>query len=371
MSIDGGEEIEIQGGYSSLEMKYISSCIVDLATFDKPMDTTKYLYETESDISFDRYIMIHQHDQPYRMHPHSQWLFEDMMTPLHDYEIEAVFPEIMRLSSGYTNPMIIDNRAYLALDAEAIYERYEVEYKNPEWTDENTRRSFLGLFGPVHGITTIAPCLIFKLKIGDKYWSSELNQWTTTEGCFVVNLATDKADKDDVDFTAWWNKGHRALNNASWADWGGLSGYKIPLDETLDFSQPIEFSMMMPSKMQKIDGDYTLAYNEMCWVKDLGIEFTTKDSENYSNADVIYENIIDSGSVNTLSDISCRFTTYPGQGMHSYSNVGMDGKLINQIVRLGLDNIPNKAEENIIKSYSIPMIFHQMGFHIFHMEDIR
>lgn len=356
MNIDGGPDVEIQGGYSSLEMKYVSSCIVDLATFDKPMDIDKYLYETESDISFERYIMIHTHDQPYRMHPYSMWLFEDAMEPLDDDQIEAVFPEIMRLSSGYTNPMIINDKAYLSINAKAIFERYEVEYINPDWTKENTRRSFLGLLGPVHGITTMAPCLIFKLKIGDKYWSPDAylysNGWTTTECCFVVDLGTDKTDKDDVDFTAWWNKEHPVLNNISWTDWAGLSGYKIPLDETLDFSQPIEFSMMMPSKMQKIDGDYTLQYNEMCWIKDLSIEFTTKDSENYDNADVLYENIINSGSVNTLSDVSCRFTTYPGDGMHSYSSVGLDNALANQMVRLGLDNIPNKAEENIIKAYS-------------------
>ena len=188
--------------------------------------------------------------------------------------------------------------------------------------------------------------------IGDKYWSSQTG-WTTTDSCFVVNLGTDKTDSDDVDWTGWWNKDHPVLNNVEWTDWAGASGYKIPLNTSLNFAGGIEFDIMMPSKMQDYyDRNQYDGLNNYCWVKDLKIEFTTKDRENYDLSDIIYENIIDSGSVNTLSNVTCKFTTYPGNGQHSYSSVALDGALINNVKRAGLDGVANKCEENIIKAYT-------------------
>ena len=353
-TIDGGSRTYgITNGTNDNDSNYIGATITDLATFDKPMNTTKYNYETESNISFERYIKIHQMDKPDRMHPYSMWLFERDQVPLNDNQIENVFPAIMKLNSGYVNPMIIDNKAYLALDVAAIYERYNVEYINPDWTDENSSMGMgLGLFIKTSSTTTIAPAMIFKLKIGNKYWSTH-SGWTTTDSCFVVNLGTDKTDEDDTDFTGWWNEEHPALNNIDWTDWAGVSGYKIPLDTTLDFTGDIGFWIMMPSKIQEVDTreEYD-GMNNYCWVKDLNIKFATKMSENYDLADVLYENIIDSGSTNTLSDITVKCTTYPGEGMHSYSSVALDGVLLTTMKKTGLDDIANLPEENIIKAYT-------------------
>ena len=332
--------------------KFVGATITDLATFDKPMDNKKYNYETEANISFDRYIMIHQCDKPDRMHPHSEWLFIMQLDELRDDQIESVFPAIMKLNEGYVNPMIIDDKAYLSINAAAIFERYNLEYINPDWTKENSNINGLGLFLRTSSITTIAPCLIFKLKIGNKYWSGQ-SGWTTTDSCFVVDLGTDKTDRDDADFTAWWNTEHPVLNNVSWTDWAGASGYKIPLDDTLDFSGDIGFWIMLPSKMQKVDtvNRYD-GMNNYCWVKDLDVSFYTKMQLNYDLSDVLYENIIDSGSTNTLSDITCKVTTYPGEGAHSYSSVGLDGRLLTNIKKVGTDDVANLPEENIVKAYT-------------------
>ena len=62
--------------------------------------------------------------------------------------------------------------------------------------------------------------------------------------------------------------------------------------------------------------------------------------------------MVDSGSTNTLSDITVKMTTYPGEGMHSYSSVALDGTLLKNMKKVGLDDVANKPEENIIKSYS-------------------
>lgn len=336
--------------------KYVGATIVDLATFDKPMDTTNYNYETEANINFDRYLMIHQCDKPDRQHPNGDWEITPTggisVNPLTDSEIKNYFYPVFELKEGYTNPMIINDKAYLYIDASAIFERYNIEYINPDWTSENSKYGgVLGLFSKVSYIRTITPCLIFTLKIGNKYWSS--NGWTTTDSSFVVNLGTDKTDKDDVDFTSWWNKEHPVLNNVSWTDWAGAKGFKIPLEDGMDWNQDIVFKVHMPSKQQVIrTSDYFDGMNNYCWIKDLKVGFTTKDSENYPNSDVVYRNIINSGAVNTLSDITMKVTTYAGEGMHSYSNVGLDGQLINTVVKDGLGNAPNKFEEQKIKAYA-------------------
>jgi hypothetical protein len=110
---------------------------------------------------------------------------------------------------------------------------------------------------------------------------------------------------------------------------------------------------MMPSKIQEVNTQEEYdGMNNYCWVKDLNIKFATKMSENYDLADVLYENIIDSGSTNTLSDITVKYTTYPGEGMHSYSSVALDGVLLTAMKKTGLDDIANLPEENIIKAYT-------------------
>lgn len=353
-TIDGGSQrygITSEGGAETSD--YVGATITDLATFDKPMSTASYNFETESDINFDRYIMIHQNDKPTgRMHPYWAWILGIGLTPLSDSQIESIFPAIMRLNSGYYNPMIIDNKAYLALNTTAIFERYNVEYINPDWTNENSSIDGLGLFKKKEYATTVVPALIFKLKIGNKYWSSQ-SGWTTTDSCFVVNLGTDKTDNDDTDFTGWWNKDHAALNNFDWTEWAGVSGYKIPLDPSLDFTSEIGFWIMMPSKLQRIST--TKKYdgvNNYCWIKDFNFEVATKMSEQHDLADVLYENIIDSGSTNTLSDITVKYTTYPGEGKHSYSSVALDGTLLTKMKKVGQDDAANLPEQNIIKSYA-------------------
>lgn len=354
-TIDGGTPKSVFDPAKSGNTDVISAVITDLATFDKPMSDTKYNYETESDISFDRYLTIHQCDKPNRLSPYGYWNGINWIETPYDDQIESYFPAVLKLNSGYTNPMIITDNAYLYLDASAIYERYNAEWINPDWTHENSSMNGLGLFRKTSAIQTCSPALIFKLKIGDKYWSS-LSGWTTTDSCFVVKLSTDKTDSDDVDFTAWWNEEHHALNNVSWTEWAGAKGYKIPLDNNMFYSDPIEFQVHMPSKMQKVSTEYSHdGLNNYCWIKNLKLNFTTRDSENYDTADVLYENIINSGSVATLSDISCKFTTYPGNGMHSYSNVGAynsGGLLLGRFLKPAYGNDYHKPEELIIMAYS-------------------
>lgn len=343
--------------------KYIGGTMVDLATFDKPMSTQKYNYETESSIDFTPYLMIHQLDKPSNiMHPYWSFMYLSDLQPLFDSDIEQYFPCVYKLKSGYYNPMIFDDKAYIAIDASAIWERYNVEYINPDWTDANTQNEgLLGLFNKTKGITTAVPALIFKLKVGNKYWSSSQSEWIPQECCFVVNMSTDKTDSDDTDFTAWWNKEHAVLNNIEWSDWAGCKGYKIPLEPDMDMNQPIEFEIHLPTIIQRVNTQYEYdGMNNYVWVKSLDVQFATKGSEIHDISDVLYQNVIDSGSVNTLSDITCKFTTYPGEGKHSYSNVALDGNLINNVIRLGTDGIENKCEENIIKvftnQYSTPTI---------------
>ena len=332
---------------------FVGADIVDLAVFDKPMSTAKYNYETESSISFKRYLRIHQLDKPAgRLHPYQDHIFLQDMEPMKDSEISTLFPSVFRLETGYINPFIYCDNTYISIDAEAIWERYNLPYINPDWTKENSCISGLGLFGKANSIVTVTPALIFKLKIGDKYWSSQ-SGWTSTDSCFVVNMSTDKTDKDDVDFTAWYNTEHTALNNVSWTEWSGLNGYKIPLEPGLNLNQDIVFEVHLPSRIQQVDtNEYYSGENNYVWVSKLDIGISTKDTEVYPLSDVLYENIIDSGSTNTLSDITCKLTSYPGHGPNSYSNVALDGSLAVNIKKTGLNDDVNRPEENVVKTYT-------------------
>ena len=330
---------------------YIGGTIVDLAEVQKA-DDTQYNYEIESDVNFDRYLLIAQADKPENYHCNPR---DTGMTPSN---LNTYFQSILELNSGWTKPIIIDDKCYLTINASAIFERYTSrDYINSDWTNDCT-----GLDGDYNvyvwnnfngskEVFTCPPALVFKLKIGDYYWNG--SGWTTTDTPFYVNLHTPTDDDGLIDFSAWWNKEHNVINNVSWTDWAGVDGYKIPLTGvTFDFNSDIEFEFRLPGKIQVYIGNKTHdGMNSYCWIKDFKLNFATKGSENYDLSDVVYENVIDDYSVNTLSDITLRFTTYPGEGLHSYSNVGYNGTLIDTCIKDGLDGVANKMEENIIKAY--------------------
>lgn len=337
--------------YKSYTRGYIGGHIVDLSSVEKG-NTAQYNWEPESKLDFDRYIMISQMDEPNALYCNPRW------SGYSPTQLNYFFPPVMELNSGWTKPIIINDNCYLTLNGSAIYERYSnMDYINPDWTNDCTgikqdyNVCYWTLFNGVKEVYTSPPCLVFKLKIGDYFWNG--SEWTTTDTPFYVDLHTPTDDNGYIDFSAWWNDSHDIINNVEWTDFTGVDGYKIPLTGVnFDFNEDIEFAICLPGKMQVYNGNLSHdGMNSYCYIKDFKVNFATKGMENYDLADVVYENVIDEYSVNTLDDVQLKITTYPGEGLMSYSNVGYNGQLIDLVKKDGLDNEANKMEENIIKTY--------------------
>ena len=330
---------------------YVCGSIVDTATVQKGI-IGSYNYEVASKLDFDRYILISQCDEPNMLYNNPR---SSAMTI---QEKNYYFPSVFGLDSGFTQPIIIDDNCYITINASAIYERYkDMDFINPDWTSDCTglanyyNCTYWGIFTGYLSIQTVCPALVFKLKCGGYWWDG--SGWTTTEQPFYVDLHTPIDEDGYVDFSQWWNKQLDVINNMSWTEYSGGEGYKIPLTGvTFDWNKDIEFYICLPAKIQQYTGNRTHnGMNSYCWIKDFSTKLVTKGAENTDLTDVVYKNVINEDSLNELSDITLKITTYPNEGQHSYSNVGYNGKLIDKVIKLGLDGEANKMEENIVKEY--------------------
>lgn len=329
----------------------VTAEIVDMAVVGKAKDSSFYDRQIADTITWDRHLMIAQLDTP-----------NELVNPRNLTRQEAwlTYPSLMSLNSGYHNPMILDSNAFIAINGKVKVERYKRQYINPEWTGDATgiggdyNCSYWGIITGTKEIYTFPLALWFKLKIGNYYWNG--TAWSTDYSLFYVDVSTNVDEDGYIDFSKIWNTDFNILNNISYTTYSGASGYKIPLDPTiLDFNNQIEFSINLPSRVQQYTGSTTHdGMNSYVYVDDLSIVLYTKGSEKAELADVIYENdpeLMNNASNNTLSEITCRFTTYPNEGQHSYSNVGYGSVLADLFRKYGLGFDYNKMEENIIKAY--------------------
>lgn len=336
---------------TGLTRSYVAATVLDLGTSTKA-NSEQYNYEAESEINFERYLVITQHDRP------SDYYSNPRYSGFTTSELNHYFKPVFHLTSGWTKPIIIDDQCYLTINASCLFERYtNRDYINSEWTGDCT-----GIGGDYnviawdifHGdraIQTVPPALVFKLGIGNYWWNG--SEWTTTERPFYVNVHTPVDDDGYIDFSSMWNTKLDVINNVSWTDFTDSSGYKIPLKGVdFDFNSDIKFDVCLPAKIQVYQGNEGHdGMNSYCWLENFKVDFVTLGQEKYDLSDIVYENVIDEMSVNELSDITLKFTTYPNEGQHSYSNVGYSGHLIDKVIKVGLDGEANKMEENLIKEY--------------------
>lgn len=338
--------------YGSPLKMCVTADVVDMAVVAKSKDPSFYDRQIADTVNWERYLMISQQDTP-----------GAIMNPrqLTQQEAQAAYPSLMQLNSGYRNPMILDENAFLAINGTVKIERYTRDYINPEWTGDSTglggdyNASYWGIITGQRQIWTFPLALWFKLKVGDYWWDG--SQWTATESMFYVDVSTNVDEDGYIDFSKLWNTDFQVINNIPYTEYSGASGYKIPLTGvTFDFSKPIEFEVHLPSRVQQYSGNVIHSgMNGYVYLKDdFSVVLFTKGSEKAELADVVYENdtsAMNELSNNTLSDITCRVTTYPGEGQHSYSNVGYGNALANRFKKAGLGAVADKMEENIVKAY--------------------
>ena len=329
---------------------WVGGTIVDTGSL-QITDTGATNYELASSISLDKYVCIAKRGTYWGNNIFGQ---EDIQN----------LPPALALKTGYTNPIITDSgNTYLAIYAEGLFERYpDRNYINPDWVEGISK-------GNAVMSSHVRPRLVFKLGIGDYYWDG--TDWTTGETKFNIYL-----ESNEIEYTIIgdkkkypgenWNTDRKILNNIPWSDWTGLSGYKIPLPNYLDLNQDITFELCVQPDINYIatGSPYykeTSAGNQSayCWVKDLSVKIANKQMDEWKEEDVVYggeeDGQIDANSVMELGEITMKFTTFPGKGGVSYSNVGdaINGGFLTGIIENDISPSYQslKPEENVLYKY--------------------
>ena len=265
--------------------------IVDMAVVRVPHLSQYYQRIIPGKIDFTRYICLAQHD--------TGWWGHVMDIPAFAL-------------TGWTNTCPIDETSYLIINATAIFEKYnERPYINPDWLNESFKCS---VWQASQAYTE--GTLIFKLQIGDKYWNG--TGWTTTDSVFEVELEDDDKEYGSV------NKERHVLNNIDFNQRLNETGYGIPL-QGVDPLGEVHFTICLPKIQFQYASPYHYPkYNAYCWLKDFSLKIAqpqTEGGKDPGDNDIVYKNTVSGTNVNTLSDITVKFTTKNTKAVPSYSNV--------------------------------------------------
>lgn len=248
---------------------------------------------------------------------------------------------LYKLKSGYRANVFLSENAFLVLNFNMLWERYENRgYINPNWTNERNKIPWTE-----NGSTYGSWYCKFKLQIGNKWWTGR--EWVDHEGAFSVDFVRSTQLLDV------WNTEAAALNNVSWEEMVNEEGYKIPLSG-INATENISFEVYVPNPIWVHGDDYH--YNAYAWFKDFSLKCVEggQDAER-QESDVIYENVIDEDAVSEMPDINVKLTTYTPMVPPSYSNVvyynGTDNVLLSTVKEEALTNTAQKPEENIVEKY--------------------
>ena len=311
---------------------YRGGTIVDMGVVNKEGKNQGHQWVIPSKIDYTRYLCIrtgYQNDNP------------------KIGEGQRVF----RLKQPYSGSFIGTGAEYLVINFTCTWEKYtDRNYINPDWSDQ-TLTGRKGVF--TSGIGKLG----FKFKIGDKSWNG--NKWLTGDHIFYVETEWDVKTKNWTGPDCW-NKDLTVLNNVSWEEELNVSGYKIPLSG-VNLTDNIEFEIINPSKCvhgntgsPKFE-DYANEYNAYMWVKNLSFDLVRKEHEDKEENDVVYSNVIDSGSINELQTITCKITTDTDLVRPSYSNVaifdGVSTVALSSVTENCISGQAQKPEENIVEKY--------------------
>ena len=258
---------------------------------------------------------------------------------------------VFRLKQPYSGSFVGTGAEYLVINFTCTWEKYtDRNYINPDWSDQT-------LTGRKGTFTAGIGKLGFKFKIGDKSWNG--NKWLTGDHIFYVETEWDVKVKNWTGPDCW-NKDLTVLNNVSWEEELNVSGYKIPLSG-VNLTDNIEFEIINPSKCvygntqsPKFE-DYANEYNAYMWVKNLSFDLVRKEHEDKEENDVVYSNVIDSGSINEMQTITCKITTDTDLVQPSYSNVaifdGVSTVALSSVTENCISGQAQKPEENIVEKY--------------------
>ena len=262
---------------------------------------------------------------------------------------------VFRLKDGYKPRVMLDNKCFLVLNCSAIFERYEERnYINPSWVSTESRTNWASAGQWRNAVARPS----FRIHIGNKGWSSALNQWVDITNTFY-DICRPQMEWDENE-KSFWNKEIKILNNVSWEDKVNCEGIKLPLSG-IDLTQQISFEVINPDPSfygntgnPKFD-DKFYDYNSYCWIKDLSLKVVREGESDLGNdSDVVYENEIEECSINELSEIKVRITTQTDEVRPSYSHMIMGSGFLQTVYESAIpstDPKPLKPEQNIIQKY--------------------
>lgn len=291
-----------------------------------------------SKMDYTRYLMINQNNSGY-----TEYTQSGLSKPAY-------------FISGYTNvcPYIADD-TYIVIQGTIRFEKHSgLLYINPDW-DSNTPK-----FKDSHGYKLQQGSIMVSVKMGNYYWNGDTTTWGED---FCANYIPIEWDDDVAGGT--YNKDQKILNNVPWSLGVGEDGYIIPIKRS-QYSErypsmldDIEITFHMPL-LQTFYGDehgvHRATLNGFCWIKDLDVKIVQKGQglDRDSEADLIYENVINEDSIQEIRDITVKHTTAFSGISPSYSTVCyLSGTTVSPLVGIQDKNaLEGRApEENIIQKY--------------------
>lgn len=175
--------------------------------------------------------------------------------------------------------------------------------------------------------------LMFKLKIGDKYWDG--NIWTTEESSFTVECGTN----DDNGWYTWLNVSNGVKYNMNI----GEEGYPIPIRNTDKVSGIIEFTIMRPRGIAYGKGGQIYKYPYYSMIRNLSVKvvYGIPDEEKKEDSDRLYENVLNETFINELDEIELKISSYNNDGP-CYSKVVMSDEYVR-------DNVYNHLLDKLMR----------------------
>ena len=259
---------------------------------------------------------------------------------------------VFKLKDGYRSKAMLDSKCFLVLNCTCLFERYDnCNYINPDWVDAQQKKR--GTEGGSWYESIPRPS--FRINIGNKGWSSSDNAWVTAGSASDICRPQMKWEENNF---AYWNKSLDVLNNVSWQDKVNCEGIKIPLSG-VDTTDAIVFEIINPDPSfygNTGNPNYEHKWYDMnsyCWISDLSLTVVREGESDLGNdSDVVYESVMDECSINDMSEIRVRITTFTDAVKPSYSHMIMGSDFLYGVLEESLGNTTaQKPEENIIQKY--------------------
>jgi len=329
---------------TSITRNYRGGTIVDHGVVRKNYMSETQQYIVPSKLDYTRYLCICE--------KHTNGKGSASNRTLEDTGAGKV---VFRLKDGYKPRVMLDNKCFLVLNCSAIFERYEERnYINPSWVNTESKTNFTS-----QGVSRNAVARpSFRIHIGNKGWSSSLNQWVDiTNSLYDICSPQMEWDENEKSF---WNREIKILNNVSWEDKVNCEGVKMPLSG-MDLTQQITFEVINPKPSfygntgNPKHEDKFYEYNSYCWIKDLSLKVVREGESDLGNdSDVVYENVLDECSVNEMSEIKVKITTQTDEVKPSYSHMLLGSGFLQTVYESAIPSTEPtalKPEENIIQKY--------------------